>query len=389
MLFPSIHLDEKSSARVSRGHRWIFSNDIKNADASVEQGGEVAVFSAKKEFLGSALFNRRALISARIYTEKSQPFDEGYIEAQVRRAVALREQWLPARKTCRLIFSESDGLPGLIVERYANVLVVQFLTLAMDLRKNQIVSILRRTLAPDAIVERSDSSGREYEGLPDSVGVIDGTLPEELVVDLNSIAMRVDLLAGQKTGMYLDQVENWNLVRSIAGGKRVLDLFCNVGGFALNAAKFGASAVKAIDSSDMALAQLVSSAARNSLPNITAKKSDAFLYVRSRPEIFDVIVCDPPPFAKSRKQLESALRGYRELNRNCMKMLGEGGTLLTFSCSAAVSGDDFDKMLTLAARDAGRTLRLLPGGTQPADHAPLLAMPETQYLKARVLQAVD
>ncbi|MCC6545862.1 class I SAM-dependent rRNA methyltransferase [Candidatus Sumerlaeota bacterium] len=389
MPFPAIHLDEKSSARVGRGHRWIFSNDISNIDANAENGGEVAVFSAKKEFLGSALLNRRALIAARLYSEKSLPFDAEHIRSCVALAAAHRAQWLPNRRTCRVVFSESDGLPGLIVDRYEDVLVVQFLTLAMEQRRNQVVDILADVLQAETIVERSDSSGREYEGLPESTGVIRGAVPEELVVDLNGILMRVDVLGGQKTGMYLDQVENWSLIRGIVKDRRVLDLFCNLGGFALNAAKFGASAVKAVDSSEPALSQLVVSAFRNNLTRITAKKSDGFLYVRSRPDNYDVIVCDPPPFAKSRKQLEGALRGYRELNRSCMKMLGKEGILLSFSCSAAVGAEDFDKMLMLAARDAGRSFRVLPGGGQPPDHAPLLAMPETQYLKARTLQAVD
>jgi 23S rRNA (cytosine1962-C5)-methyltransferase len=387
--FPTLKLDAKGSARVGRGHLWVFSNEIATTDPAAVAGGEVTLRSEQGEFLGSALYNRHALIAARVYTSRGEPFDEQLIRTRLKAAIALRANLLPERKSCRLVFSESDLMPGLIVDRYEDVLVAQFLTLAMEQRKPLIVAALKELLSPAAIVERSDSTGRENEGLPEATGLLDGTLPESIIADLNGVLFRLDVMEGQKTGLYLDQVENWNLMRTHAPGKKVLDLFSHVGGFALNASMAGAREVKAIDASDAALSALVLNAERNKLSRITAKKSDAFLYVRSQPEQYDVISCDPPPFAKSRKMLPGALRGYRELNRQCLKMLTEGGVLITCSCSAAVSNEDFDKMLVLAAKDAKRRVRLLPGGGQPADHAPLLAMPETHYLKVRVLQALD
>jgi 23S rRNA (cytosine1962-C5)-methyltransferase len=259
----------------------------------------------------------------------------------------------------------------------------------MDQRRAIVVDALRALLSPVAIVERGDTPAREHEGLPQIKQVIFGELPESLIVDLDGLQMRVNPMEGQKTGLYLDQVENWRLARQFAPGRRVLDLFCNVGGFGLNAAKAGADSVRLIDSSELALSEAVLNASLNDLTaKVRAKASDAFQYVRSLPEQFDLIICDPPPFARSRKQLETALRGYREVNRQCLKLLSPGGILISCSCSAAVSQADFDKMLAISARDAGKMVRLLPGGVQPLDHAPVLSMPETQYLKTRVVQVM-
>lgn len=387
--FPGITIDKKSAARVGRGHRWIFSNEVTNADASASTASQVAVFSPEKEFFGSAIYNHNALVRARIYSNKSEAFDEELIAARIAAAAARRERLLPGRRSCRLVFSESDGLPGLIVDRYESVLSIQTLTRAVDDKKQAICDMLMKLPGVEAIVERNDSHAREYENLPQQKGVLRGTPPDVIPVSFNDIQFNVDIMAGQKTGMYLDQVENWTLTKPFVQGKRVLDLFCNAGGFGLHAARYGAANVRAIDNSDEALSRTMFNANANGIENIKAKKSDAFLYVRSRPEEFDVIVCDPPPFARSIKQLKNAVRGYRELNRHCLKMLTPGGVLLTFSCSAAISGEEFDKTLLLSAKDAGRNVRILPGGGQPIDHAPLLAMPETQYLKARILEAVD
>ena len=387
---PRLTLKGPGSVKVGRGHLWVFSNDMLSVDDGAQQGGEVVVVTAKGEVAGTALFNRHALIMARIFSSRQERFTPELLRQRLADAHQRRLQQYPNRRTYRLVFSESDALPGLIVDQYEDVLSVQFLTLAMDMRRELIVQTLQELCSPRAIVERSDSPARLNEGLQERKGLLYGELPEELVVDINGLKFRVDVMEGQKTGMYLDQVENWALMERYAPGKKVLDLFCYVGGFSLNAARFGAASVKAVDSSDAALSQLMFNAHRNGLTDkIKAKKSDAFLYTRSQPEQFDVIVCDPPPFAKSRKQLDTALRGYRELNRQCLKMLNPGGILISISCSAALSENDFDKMLGIAARDAARQIRLLPGGGQPVDHAPLLSMPETHYLKVRIVQAVD
>jgi len=275
------------------------------------------------------------------------------------------------------------------VDQYGPVLSIQLLTLAMDQRRDLVVDVLQELLSPLAIVERGDTPAREHEGLPQVKGVLRGAVPDGLTVDLEGLVFRANPLEGQKTGLYLDQVENWRLMHQYARGRRVLDLFSNVGGFGLNAARAGAESVRMVDSSELALSEAMLNAAANGLADrVRTRQSDAFQYVRSLPEQFDLVVCDPPPFARSRKQLETALRGYREVNRQCLKLLPAGGILISCSCSAALSDADFDKMLAIAARDAGRMIRLLPGGAQPLDHAPLLSMPETQYLKTRVVQVV-
>ncbi|CAN5290474.1 class I SAM-dependent rRNA methyltransferase [soil metagenome] len=388
--YPSLIIKDPATARVGRGHSWVFSNDVLRLEGEVAQGAEVAVRSNAGEFYGTALYNKHALITARIFSRKSEPFTEEMIRARIADAADRRKRQFTDRNAWRLIFSDSDGLPGLVVDQYDNVLSAQFLTLAMDQRKDLVVKILKDVINPIAIVERSDAPARLNEGLEEIKGVLFGEIPEDLVVTLYGLKFRVDPLDGQKTGMYLDQVENWNLMKVYAPGKKVLDLFSHIGGFSLNAAKAGATFVKAVDSSDSALSQLMFNAVRNGLDGqIKAKKGDAFQYVRAMPEMYDVIVCDPPPFARSKKQLETALRGYRELNRHCLKMLNPGGVLISASCSAAVGEADFDKMLSLAAKDAKRQIRVLPGGGQPADHAPLISMPETHYLKIRIVEAVD
>lgn len=385
--FPTITLSAKAAARVGRGHLWVFSNEIEKADPGLVQGGEAAIFSPKGEFFGSALYNKHALIAARIYSHIAESFDETLIGARLKAALARRERFQHGRRTYRLVFGESDLLPGLIVDRYEDVLSVQILTLAMEQRRQIIFDQLRELVSPTAIVERSDVAARSYEGLEERKGLVWGKLPETQKIVVNDFMLTVNTLEGQKTGLFLDQVENWKLVERFSPGRKVLDLFCNIGGFSLHARRAGAESVRAVDSSGEALSRVLFNAQENGLTNIRAKEADAFEYVRARPDAFDVIVCDPPAFAKSRKQADAAIRGYRELNRHCLKMLSPGGILITCSCSAAVDEAAFDQMLVAAAHDANRHVRLLPGGGQPEDHAPLLAMPETRYLKVRILEA--
>ena len=387
--FPSLILNEAAAARVGRGHLWVFANEVAKTEGTPVNGAEVAVLAPKGEYLGTGLYNKHALIAARLYTRRPEPFTADFLRARIRTAVALRDQFVAGRNGRRLVFGESDLLPGLIVDQYGPVLSIQLLTLAMDQRRDLVVDVLQELLSPLAIVERGDTPAREHEGLPQVKGVLRGAVPDGLTVDLEGLVFRANPLEGQKTGLYLDQVENWRLMHQYARGRRVLDLFSNVGGFGLNAARAGAESVRMVDSSELALSEAMLNAAANGLADrVRTRQSDAFQYVRSLPEQFDLVVCDPPPFARSRKQLETALRGYREVNRQCLKLLPAGGILISCSCSAALSDADFDKMLAIAARDAGRMIRLLPGGAQPLDHAPLLSMPETQYLKTRVVQVV-
>jgi 23S rRNA (cytosine1962-C5)-methyltransferase len=388
--FPALTLSDSAAARVGRGHCWVFSNEVASVEGAPVSGAEVALFTPKKEFLGSALYNKNSLISARVFSRRTELLDEALLRTRLEQAIARRASLLAHRDAVRLVFSESDLLPGLIVDQYGSALSIQLLTVAMEQRRESILAALLDLLPQvQAIVERNDVPAREHEGLPLQKGLLWGTIPEGLLVTMHGLTYSVDPLEGQKTGLYLDQVENWRVLDPIMPGKKVLDLFSNVGGFGLCAARAGAASVKCVDSSALALSQVMFNASRNGLSHVKAKESDAFLYTRSMPDMFDVVICDPPPFARSRKQLDSALRGYREINRQCLGLLNPGGYLFTFSCSAAVGDTDFDKMLVNAGRDAGRTLRVLPGGGQPADHAPLLAMGETQYLKARLVQALD
>jgi 23S rRNA (cytosine1962-C5)-methyltransferase len=315
------------------------------------------------------------------------PFDGELIRDRVKKAADLRTALLPGRECYRVVFGESDGLPGLVVDRYGPVIVFQIGTLAMELLRGAVIATLKDLFAPVALVERSDLPNRENEGLAGREELVEGTIPENFTVTIGGLRYNVDPLKGQKTGLYLDQVDNWAALRPFAKGAHVLDLFCHVGGFGLNASAAGAASVRCVDASEAALTQVKNHTFLNGLSRIETRQADAFDYIRAKPGDFDLIICDPPPFARSRKQLEGALRGYRELNRQCFKMLRSGGIMLSASCSAAVSGEDFDHMLQLSAADAGRTARILPGGGQPADHPPLLGMPETHYLKTRIVMA--
>lgn len=386
---PAIRVNKRGEARISHGHRWIFSSEVESADPAAASSDEVAVFSPDKEFLGCATYNHHALIRARVYTRRSEQLTDDLIRERLRDAHARRLQLFPGRDTYRLVFSESDGLPGLVIDKYGDILSVQILTQFMETRAERLYAMLREIFNPSAIVERADAQARANESLPERRQLIHGSIPEGFHVSLNGMKVRVNPLEGQKTGLFLDQVDNWRLIEPFAAGANVLDLFCNAGGFALHAARAGAESVKAVDSSDLALSEVLFNAELNGLKNIRAKKSDAFLYIRARPEPFNVIVCDPPAFARSSKQAAQAMRGYRELNRHCLKTLAPGGILITASCSAAVSPAQFDDVLAQASKDAGRGIRLLPGGGQPADHAPLIGMAESHYLKVRVVQAVD
>lgn len=386
--FPRITLSPDANKRVSRGHRWIFSNEIAQRDPALANGGEAAVFNDKGEFLGSALYSAHALIAARIYSRASVRFDGEFIRRAIAGALALRSGTSAATGTGRVLFGDADFLPGIVADRYGDVLAVQLLTVGADQRRDMILDALEATLRPRAIVERSDAPVRAYEGLEPAVGLRRGSLDGPVAVTIHGVTFHADLLGGQKTGLFLDQADNWPLTHPYAKGARVLDLFCHVGGWGLSALAAGAASVTSVDESQPALDELRAAAVRSGLAAdaVTTVCRDAFEWLRGTQDTFDVIVCDPPAFAKNRKQAADALRGYRDVNRLAMKRLRPGGLYVACSCSHHVGREDFTEMLRLAARDAGRQFRVLPNGGQPHDHAPLLALPETEYLKVSLLR---
>lgn len=386
-------LKPKEEARLRAGHLWVFSNEISRING-VEQNGElVDVTSSRGGYLGRAYYNRHTLIAARLLTYHREEIDAGFFERRLQRALRWRRQVLGQLRSFRLVFSESDFLPGLIVDKYEDILIVQILTLGMEKLKIPAIKALESVLEPAAVILRSDSPFRELEGLArEAFSVVYGTAPTAVTIEEAGVRFVVDVMKGQKTGFFFDQREARAAVRKLASGRRVLDCFSYTGGFAVNCALGGATQVLAIDSSAPALDILRENARLNNVDRIvSAEPGDCLDVLREmdrRRERFDLIILDPPAFIKSKNQLRAGMSGYREINRMASRLLSPDGILATFSCSQNLDSDQFAKILFQAARSAGRKFRIVRYLNQAADHPILQAMPETKYLKGMVLQAL-
>lgn len=400
--FPSCRLKRGIARRAERGHLWVFSNEIESFEGEPRDGGELVVRSARGHLLGTGLYSRSALIAVRIYSRAIAPFDADLLRRRLTEALARRRREWKLRsptptptqpQAYRLCFGEGDLLPGLIVDCYGDHYVFQLLTAGLERRRDLVLDALGDLLHPACLYERSDSPLRSHEGLEARTGVARGEYRSNMTLSLDNLDFEVDIAGGQKTGLFLDQVDNWRHLRYHAAGRRVLDMFCYQGGWSLNAARGGAESCLGVDASSGAVEAARRNAARNGLENVCRfEQADAFETLRrleAGKKRFDLIVLDPPAFAKNRKQVADALRGYRELNVRALRLLEPGGILYTCSCSYHITPDLFDEMLILAARDAQRTVGLLPGTGQAADHPMLLATAETHYLKVRALEALD
>jgi 23S rRNA (cytosine1962-C5)-methyltransferase len=412
----TIILKSKEDIRIRRGHPWIYDNEIARVEGEPEPGGEVEVRDARGLHVGYAFFNPNSKIRARVYSRTAKKADEEFFVRAFEAAWKWRkfcfgEPAIERRMSLRLVYGEADSVPGLIVDGFVGAtgteglwLSVQFLSLGVEMRKAEILKALRSVFNPDGIAERSDAPVRALEGLPESVGVLWGSVPERIVIEENGALFEIDLLGGQKTGWFLDQRANraaaakyvsraqWADSPNKAIGARVLDMFCNQGGFSVLAAKAGAASVLAVDSSRDALALLRKNAALNSVSDrITIVEANAFDYLRDLEKMgqrFDLIILDPPAFAKNRAALEGARRGYKELNLRAMHLLERGGVLVTFSCSHWFSPEMFDAVLADAAFDSNRRLHILEERTQDLDHPILSGYDESRYLKCRIVQVV-
>ena len=388
-----IILKEKEERRVRSGHLWIFSNEIASIEDATGDGGLVEVLTSRRTFVGIGYYNRHSLIAVRLLTNRKEAIDQSFFTRLIERAITYRTTILPDFKSGRVVYSEGDSLPGLIVDRYEDYLAVQILTLGMEQHKESILSALSKLLQPKGILLRNDSPYRTLEGMTTEIAVASGEIPEEIRITENELTYAINLLDSQKTGFFFDQRENRRLIRGYVSGKRVLDCFCYSGGFALNAVAGGATSVLAIDQSAPAITAAKANAELNGLSDsVSFEQGDCFDRLRAMAEAneqYDVVILDPPAFVKSRNTLAQGIRGYRDINLQSMKLLPRDGILVTCSCSHHVSQEDFIKMLRISARDAKRKFRTLHVGTQAADHPVLLAMPESQYLKCVVLQAVN
>jgi 23S rRNA (cytosine1962-C5)-methyltransferase len=377
----------RGAARWRAGHPWIYRSDLRSAPDV--PAGAVRVEEQNGRRVGTALWSPASQISLRMLTREHRSIDAAFWRERIERAAAYREALSPDADAYRVVHAEADGLPSLIVDRYAGYLSVQLLSAGLEAFRENIVDALVERLAPEGIVARNDVPVRAHEELAREVEILHGDVPPVIEVREGRVRYQVELREGQKTGAFLDQRENRTLAAELARG-RALDCFSYHGSFALHLAT-GAREVVAVDSSVPALQRGQENASLNGFDNIEALEANAFDYLRAGDdagERWDVIVVDPPAFAKDRRSLDAALRGYKELNLRAMRMLVPGGHLLTFSCSYHVDDESFAAMLASAAADSGRPMRLLRRLAQAADHPAVLQIPESSYLKGALLQAM-
>jgi 23S rRNA (cytosine1962-C5)-methyltransferase len=390
----SVVLQPGKERPVLQRHPWVFSGAVARVQGYVGQGDAVDICAASGEWLARGTWSAASQIRARIFSwQPDEPLDEALLRRRIERAVDGRRRLglLDTTEACRLVYAESDGLPGLIVDRYGDYLVLQILTQGIAARQAQVVAILGELLAPRGIYERSDADMREKESLPVADGVLWGAEPpEQLELQLaGGLAGLVDLRSGQKTGAYLDQAHNRLRVAAYSAGCEVLDCFCYTGGFTVAAARAGAAQITAVDSSAPALELVRANLAANQSggAQVETIAADVFRLLRQyryEERRFDLIILDPPKFAHAQGQIERATRGYKDINLIAMQLLRPGGILATFSCSGLVSTDLFQKVVFGAALDARRDVQVIERLTQAPDHPLLLTFPEGEYLKGLI-----
>ncbi len=385
-----VHLARGRQKRVLQGHPWIFQSEVEKVHGNFEPGDTVTVVDGRGHPLGKGYINPRSQIIVRIWTNKDEPIDRAFLQRRLERAWAYRQRLLPDTSMCRVVFGEADFIPGLIVDKFGDILVIQTLALGIDRWLPEIVEILQEMLHPRGIYERNDVPVRELEGLQQRTGVLRGEFDPRLVVEENGLKISVDVATGQKTGYFLDQRDNRRAIRPYAAGARVLDCFCNVGGFALNAAAAGATSVLAVDASAEALRGAQENTELNGFADrISFRDGNAFDVLRqleAARERFGVVVLDPPAFAKNKGALEGAVRGYKEINLRALHMITDGGYLVTCSCSYHVSPDLFKAVVADAALDAGRRLRQVEERAQSVDHPIVVGYEESHYLKCLIYE---
>lgn len=375
-------------ARVFHGHDWVHDNEVLKVTGKPEDGAVVGLKDQRDRFLGSAIYNSRSKIPARRFSRQRQELDADFFRRRIAMASGYRDRLGIDPRARREVWSESDGLPGLILDRYGDCAVLQTLTLAMDQRKELIADAIGEILKPSCIIERNDAPVRKAEGLELTTSVIRGAAPGPMEVTLAGVTFGLELPSGQKTGLYLDQADNYALVAQHAKGQRVLDCFSNQGGFALCCAKSGATEVTALDISADACAAIEANARRNNV-RLKVAETNVFDWLKSavtRGDKYDLIILDPPSFTRDRARLNDALRGYKEIHLRAAQLLENGGLLATFCCSHHVSGAVFLDIIRDAMVDAKKTARLRASYTQRADHPVILGLPESAYLKGHLLE---
>ena len=382
-----IHL--KRTKRLHRGHLWIFSNELSEDLKQYRPGSVVEVYDLNEQFIGMGYINPNSLIAVRLLTREKRGIDRDFLRQGICDAIRLRERLLGERDACRVIYSEGDYLPGLIADRYGDFLVIQFLTYGMEAMKDIIIELLDELLKPETIIIRNENQVRTLEGLPLYKEIVKGSIETFPVIREGGVLFEIDPYEGQKTGFFLDQRDSRICLKNYIQGGRGLDLFSYNGGWSMHLASAGAE-ITSVDSSEKAVARARRNACLNNLNSrINFAVEDVFDFLEKErckgEKQYDFIVLDPPAFVKSAARLKEAMKAYREINERSMRLIKPGGILASSSCSYHMHKDLFVDALNTAARNAGRSLRLIEMRSQSPDHPVLLSMPETEYLKCAFL----
>ncbi len=395
---PTVLLKPGEADRIVAGHPWIYHGSVLRLTHPAGEGDLVQVKDHRQRFLGVGVYNSKSKINVRLLAADRIELDQAFFSERIRRALAARQRYLPDATSFRVANAESDFLSGLIVDKYEDVLVLQISSLGMDRRKNLIVAALQEIFTPRAILERSDVSSRKFEGLEPANGLLAGQLEGPVWVNLNGLKFETDLLAGHKTGLYLDQQLNYRLVAQLARGGHVLDCFSFLGGFGLHAAAAGAAQVHLVDQSADAMAAATRNAGANGLADrCSFETANVFDWLKAQTAVgphekvlpkWDLIVLDPPSFTRNRASVPDALRGYKEIHLRALKLIKPGGVLAAFCCSHHVDARLFQDTLLSAAFDARRILRRVAVYSQSPDHPVIPMIPETEYLKGYAFEIV-
>ena len=387
----TITLRKTRETRVRGGHPWIYASEIEKVEGEFENGDSVDVADFRGKFIGRGFYNPQSQISLRILTRRDEPCDRAFFARRIQDAWDYR-RLLCDPNSCRLIYSESDFLPGRVVDKFGDILVLQSLSLGIERVKDMLCDLLMEIVRPAGIWERSDVPVRRLEGLEQTAGLLRGDVPDQVDMVENGIHFLVDVKHGQKTGFFLDQKQNRAALAPLCRDARVLDCFCHNGSFSLHAAKYGAASVLGVDISEEALAVARKNAELNGFANVTFEAHNCFDLLRELTdagEQYDLVILDPPAFTKNKAAVPSAIRGYKEINLRGLKLTRPGGFLVTCSCSQHVLPEMFQDIICQAARDAKKRVRLVEYRTQGYDHPILPQSVETKYLKTMILQVLE
>ena len=386
-------LKRNEGRTISNQGFWVYDNEIDHIDGEYSNGDIVEVLSYKNDFLGYGYINDNSKIKIRLLSRnKDEIIDEDFFFGRLKDAWNYRKEVVDI-ECCRVVFSDSDLLPGLIIDKYNDILVMKIDTLGMDVRKKMLLKLILEVFIQDGVqikgvYERSDSKVRLLEGLERISNVLYGEFDPIITIDENGVKLKVDIINGQKTGVFLDQKYNHLAIRGICKDKTVLDCFTHTGGFALSAAKV-CKKVIGVDASKLAIEQARENALLNNFDNTEFIVADVFDYLNEPHELFDVIILDPPAFTKSKNSVKNAAKGYKEINYKAMKLLKPGGFLVTCSCSEYIDRDHFMKIIVSSANDAHKRLKLIENRMQSYDHPIILGNNISDYLKCIILQVND